>query len=59
MLAPGLMGGCMGEERLESTTDMLSEGHSRDTNGGEHNAGLLTLRFLKQNFESDFRMEGV
>jgi len=59
MLAPGLKGGCIGEERLGSTTDILSKGHPRGTKGGEKIAELLTLQFFKQDFESDFRMEGV
>lgn len=49
----------MGEERLASTTDMLSKSHSRENKGGEQTAGLLTLRIIKQNLESDFRMEGI
>ncbi len=43
MLAPGLKGGCIGKERLGSTTDILSKGHSRGTKGGERIAELLTL----------------
>ncbi len=48
----------MGEERLGSTTDMLSKSHSRETKGGKLNAGLFDAPISQADFRKRLQMEG-